>query len=254
MVHTYVSPKEIVGSVPYDPVHIPIAHPIHVDGMVMRTSKRWFRSWPSKREVRNVPYVGASGKFSMFKLATWYCHPEQLVASLTSTVYQRLLKIWGKRKRKVKDIQRRDKLQLLQVAAMYTVTHSDYFLDRALALLTKRKPLRGLLVSFTRKLDDKFWFVYSQVCFQTYWLTFQSLGISDKSRIKEVYENFMSSDSLSHKHSSIVEAFETASDVTRLTKFRESPFVKVVNIRGPPKGILALFTTWSEPPSDSEES
>jgi hypothetical protein len=191
----------------------------------------------------------------MFKLATWYCHPEQLVASLTATVYQRLLKVWGKRKRKVKDIQRRDKQQLLNVAAMYTVTHSDYFLDRALALLTKRRPLRGLLDSFTRKLDDKFWFVYSQVCFQTYWLTFQSLGISDKSRNREVYKNFMSSDSISYKHSSILEAFEIASDVTRLTKFRDTPFVKVKKVRDTPlQSALASFFAWSEPPSDSEES
>lgn len=220
----------------------------------MRTSARWFRRWSSKRRINAIPYVTSCGKFSMFKLATWYSYPEQVVASLTSTVYQRLLKIWGKRKRKVKDISSRDKQQLLQVAALYTVSHSDYFFDRALALLTKSKQLRSLIDSFVRKLDDKFWFVYSQVCYQTYWLTFQSLGISDKSRSIEAYNTFMSEDSEEYKLDSIREAFEIASDVTQLTRFRRTPFVKVRKERAARKDDLAFFFNWSEPHSDSEES
>jgi len=184
----------------------------------------------------------------MFKLATWYCYPEQAVASLTSTVYQRLLKVWVKRRKRVVDVQSRDKALLLKVAAMYTVTHSDYFLDRALATLTKRRTVQGLLDSFTRKLDDKFWFVYSQVCFQTNWLTFQSLGISDKSRSKDAYDTFMSEDIGARKRQSIKEAFEVASDVTQLTKFRARKYDKLPKTRQQVKDpLLALFETLSEP-------
>jgi len=220
--------------------------------MAVRTSTRWFRHWPSKRRPISLPYVGRSGKFSMFKLATWYCYPEQAVASLTSTVYQRLLKIWLKRRRRVVDIRSRDKQLLLRVAAMYTVTHSDYFLDRVLATLTKRRTVQGLLESFTRKLDDKFWFVYSQVCYQTHWLTFQSSRISDKSRSRDAYKSFMSNDIRSYKRETIAEAFEVASDVTRLTRFRSTPYVKVKKVCLVPRSKLAFFFDGSEPSSDSD--
>lgn len=200
-----------------------------------------------------IPYVGKSGKFTMHRLVTWYCFPEQAVASLTSTVYTRLLKIWRGRKKRFRDIRRLDHQLLLKVAALYTVTHSDYILDRALACLHRPGPLSGVLRYFVRKLDDKFWFVYRQVCLQTNWLTFQSLGISDKSS-RAVLRDFMSYDSKKYRNSVIREAFETASDVTVLTKFRTTPYVQDLKLRGNKATsdpvILAFFNDWSDPDSD----
>jgi hypothetical protein len=61
-----------------------------------------------------------SGKFSTARLLTWDCYPEQLIASLSSTVYTRLLKIWRKRKERYRDIKALDRELLFQVAALYT--------------------------------------------------------------------------------------------------------------------------------------
>jgi len=216
--------------------------------MNLRTSIRWFRHWSSSRSYINVPYVTKCGKFSIFRLITWHAYPEQVVASLTSTVFARLLKIWLKRKRRFVDVKGRTKDLLLKVAALYTVTHSDYFLDRALAVLHRQKALQGLVDSYVRKLDDKFWFVYSQVCYQTYWLTFRSLGISDKLSGK-AYSDFMSSDTDRYKRYEIREAFKTASDTSCRTKFRRTPYVPVKKLRVTQKDDLAFFFNWSDPSS-----
>jgi hypothetical protein len=192
--------------------------------------------------------VTQSGKFSAHELLTWDCYPEQLIASLTSTVYTRILKIWQKRKRRYRDMKPRDKKQLFQVAAFYAVSHSDYFLDRALAVLHRPKPLAKLVSCFVRKLDDKYWFVYRQICNQIYWLTFQSLEISDKSS-RTVLKNFMSNDIEFYRNKVIAGGFETASDVTRLTKFRSTQYVPVPKLRDRIKDpiVLAFFDDWSEP-------
>jgi hypothetical protein len=216
--------------------------------MVTRTSLRWFRGWDSVRKPRQVPYVTQSGKFSAYELATWDCYPEQLIASLTSTVYTRILKIWMKRKLRYRDMKVQDKKLLLRVAALYVVNHSDYFMDRALAVLHRPAPLAKLVSCFVSKLDDKYWFVYRQVCLQTYWLTFQSLEISDKSSGK-VLKNFMSNDIEFYRNRVIYGAFETASDVTRRIEFRKTKYVPVPKLRDRIKDpiVLAFFDDWSEP-------
>lgn len=239
--------KKMDDSTPYQSHAVHELHPYHVAGMVTRTSTRWFRHWTSERKYRSVPYVTETGKFSAQELITWNCYPEQLLASLTSTVYTRLLKIWMKRKQRFRDIRRKDKNLLFKVAAYYATTHSDYFLDRALACLHKPGPLSSLVVCFVRKLDDKFWFVYSQICNQIYWLTFQSLGISDKSR-KDFRESFMLSSTKGERIKSLRECFETASCVTARIKFRDTPYVHEPKIRD--REVLAFFSYMSEPELD----
>jgi hypothetical protein len=228
-------------------------HPYRVGGMVTRTSTRWFRHWPSERRYRSVPYVTETGKFSSLELVTWNCYPEQLVASLTSTVYTRLLKIWMKRKQRFRDIKWSDKKILFKVAALYVTTHSDYFLDRALALLHRPGPLNSIVNCFVRKLDDKFWFVYSQICNQIYWLTFQSLGISDKSR-KDFCESLMPEGTQEARNNSVKSSFETASCCNNRIMFRKTPYVRVSKLRDRIKDpiVLAFFEDWSEPELDSD--
>jgi hypothetical protein len=236
------------------PYHVYELHPYHLSGMVTRTSTRWFRHWRSERRVRSVPYVTECGKFSAHELLTWYAYPEQVVASLTSTVYTRLLKIWLKRKRRFRDIKPKDRELLLKVAAVYVTSHSDYFMDRALACLHRPGPLSSLVTCFVRKLDDKFWFVYSQICYQINWLTFQSLGISDKSRKQKdsSLNTFMSNDSKVFRDDVIRSAFETASNDLHWIKFRKTPYVPVPKLRDriTDKSVLAFFEDWSEPELD----
>jgi hypothetical protein len=181
-------------------------------------------------------------------LVTWDCYAEQLIASNTSTIYTRILKIWKKRKQQFRDVKKRDKKILLQVAALYAINHSDYFMDRALAVLHRPKVLAKVVSFFVRKLDDKFWFVYRQVCLQTHWLTFQSHEISDKSS-KRVYRHFMSEDIDWWKNRVLIGAFETASDDRRQIRFRETQYEQFQSLRDRISDplVLAFFEDWSEP-------
>jgi hypothetical protein len=151
--------------------------------MVVKSGCRWFRNLPaSRREEIVIPYVMGNGKFSVHALATWYCYPEQAIASVTATVYQRLLKLFQRRKRNLRDTRQRDKNFILKIAVVYTITHSDYFLDRMLALLGRSRAVAGVFRYYLRRLGDKLWFVYRQVCLHTYWLTNRSVRTSDKPR------------------------------------------------------------------------
>jgi hypothetical protein len=241
------------SATPYNSKAVSELHPYRIDGMVTRTSLRWFRHWPSERRNRSVPYITETGKFSACELATWNCYPEQLLASNTSTIYTRLLKMWMKRKQRFRNIGSRDKKLLLQVAAFYATSHSDYFMDRALACLHKPGPLSRMLTYFVRRLDDKYWFVYRQICYQIHWLTFQSLGISDKSS-KKLLKSFMSSDIKEFRNDVIKGSFETASNDCSWIEFRKTKYVPVPKLRDRIKDpiVLAFFEDWSEPELDSD--
>jgi hypothetical protein len=141
-------------------------------------------------------------------------------------------------------MKRRDRQLLFKVAALYTVTHSDYFLDRALACLTRPRPLARIVQYFVRKLDDKFWFVYRQICLQINWLTFQSLGISDKSS-NELLRSFMVATPKKERNEMIITAFETASDVKVLSKFRTTRYVHEKKNHSLEKALVDFFD-WSE--------
>lgn len=186
--HTYIGPRKRTGvetfGEPYEPIYVRSTHPLGVPGMVVKSSCRWFRNLPaSRREEIVIPYVMNTGKFSVHALATWRCFPEQAIASVTATVYQRLLKLFQKRKRNLRDTRQQDRNFILKIAVVYTITHSDYFLDRMLALLGRSKAVKGVFRYFLCRLGDKLWFVYRQVCLHTYWLTNRSLGTRDKPRM-----------------------------------------------------------------------
>jgi hypothetical protein len=160
--------------------------------MSLKTSTRWFRGWISlsKAEPIKIPFILPSGKISTRRLATWTCFPEQAVASVASTVYHRLLKILRKRvtERRIKP---KDYSVCFRIAVYYSITHSDYFLDRALALLGRSRKVAKVISCYLSKLSDKLWFVYRQVCLQTSWLTSRSKWISDKLRVKEISRDLL---------------------------------------------------------------
>jgi hypothetical protein len=154
-----------------------------------------------------------------------------------------------KRKRDLRDLKRLDHHRLMRIAALYVTTHSDYFMDRAIALLGRRDGvLDKVILNFVRKLDDKYWFVYRQVCLQTNWLTFRSLETRDKSS-KVYLKRFMTEDIKRVRNKTIESAFETASNVDHWIKFRKTPYVQGSKLRDRIKDpiVLAFFDDWSEP-------
>jgi hypothetical protein len=73
-----------------------------------------------------------------------------------------------------------------RIAIYYSITHSDYFLDRALALLGRSRKVAKVVSCYISKLSDKLWFVYRQTCLQVLWLTSRSKWISDKLNVREI--------------------------------------------------------------------
>lgn len=140
----------------------------------MRTSMRWFDVKTSKRVFTPIPFVSKSGKFSVNTLCYWTAYPEQIVATLSSTVLSRLKKIIARR---FSWRYCKENLRLLaKISFLYTVTHSDYLMDRFLGIL-KRKANTGLAHRFlyhsTCKLGEDDRFVYNQLCNMSLWLSFR---------------------------------------------------------------------------------
>jgi len=142
---------------------------------VSRTSYRWFDCQLSQRVFTPIPFVNRSGKFSINTLCFWTAYPEQIVASLCSTVYQRLLRIIANRFTWKYAVGNRQ--LLLKISALYTVTHHDSMVDRFLGILRKQDNLgvaHRLLYHYTCKLGAHTRFVYNQLTSLSLWLTFRS--------------------------------------------------------------------------------
>lgn len=162
------------GAVPHTPPKYKAPHP-PLEGMVSRTSYRWFDCQISKRVFTPIPFVNRSGKFSINTLCFWTAYPEQIVASLCSTVYNRLLRIIANRFTWRYAVGNRQ--LLLKISALYTVTHHDSMLDRFLGILRKEKGIgaaQRLCYHYTCKLGAHTRFVYNQLTSLSLWLTFRS--------------------------------------------------------------------------------
>jgi hypothetical protein len=168
---------------PHFPMYVRSVHPNHgiCPGMEYRSSLRWFPVDSSKRSVYQIPFISKSGKFSASTLCFWRAYPEQVIMSIISTVYQRLLKILLKRFTYV-DRGYRD--CLIKISAIYTINKNDFVLDRFLGMARKGTPKRSVrnFVHYCAiQLDDDKRFVYSQALRRADWLKFQAKGPGDKS-------------------------------------------------------------------------
>jgi hypothetical protein len=242
---------------PYEPYSVRTSHPIFVRGLYVRSSYRWFRRYVTPRRSWHwIPYITGAGKISCHRLISWYCTDEQALASVIATVYQRLLKLL--RKRLNRYTRARDLRTLFGISAYYAITHSDYFLDRALALLGRRQVvLEHLLEKFVCTLDDSLWFVYRQVCLQTYWLTFRSLRTRDKSR--NAYSGERNSFLFPRDQDRAVFEEVWREGFTRATRFietcshyRPDPFVK--HHISSALGRKSLYDSFSRTPSELTDS
>jgi len=149
----------------------------------VRYSTRWIHNYNEncKMEI-GLPYINNWGGMSPTNVAIWRCHPLQAIASITSTVYSRLLKIMIKRHNP--RFAFKLSTEILKVAAMYTITKDKFVLDRFLGIYRKvhsSGPIQRILTKLVRRLDVDQRFVYSQVCSQTHWLTHRSERPCDKS-------------------------------------------------------------------------
>jgi len=179
-----ITNKESLGSSPYNPVRFNYRPGRRLTGMKLKTSTRWIHDFSTAccRDFE-VPYIDKGGKDSIFPLARWNCHPMQLVGSLASTKFSRIMRILRQRFT-WKDAKAYRELAL-SVAIVSVITQSNWILDRFLGIsrdLKKKKILKTFVLGCVRRLDDIQRFVYSQAFDQAYWLTSRSERPRDKSK------------------------------------------------------------------------
>jgi hypothetical protein len=161
--------------------------PSNYDGIVVRGSKRWATPNQIIQPGYKFPYLNKNGQFTGSTLVSFRCSAPQYIATLVATLYRRIetrALVHNKRSEVVK----RKKL-LLQAAYYYAVSKNAWFFDRLMALSRNlerhHKSIHHLVRNFTSKLDENKRFVYSQVSFQTNWLTSRALTRPrDKSTFK----------------------------------------------------------------------
>jgi hypothetical protein len=166
--------KESSKPVPYFPIHVRDEHPRFIPGMVARTSTRWFDVKSSKKAFTPIPFVHVSGHLSGSTLCFWTAYPQQIVASLTATVYQRLLRLISRRHSYKYAKSCRE--TLFKVSAYYVATRDDGFLNRVLGIFRKRsrRAVHNLYTFAFSNLGEDLRFVISQSCTQFLWLSFRS--------------------------------------------------------------------------------
>jgi len=161
-----------------------VTHP----GFWYRNSSSWTGVRNEKSRLYNLPCITNLGFISNCTVYKWNCKPSQIVATLVSTVYHRLMKLM-KRRHKHKAFKLSH--QVLRCAVYYVFTKNDYFLNRVLGITRvtpwkSKSRLRKLLSLVEAKLDENTRFVLRQVCFQADWLKFRAERPRDKSNIRFV--------------------------------------------------------------------
>jgi len=160
-------------------------HPVVRPGVECRSSVGWFDSSLSRRRFQAVPFVCKSGKLSLHTLFVWKAYPEQVIFSLISTVYFRLLSIL--RKRFGFNLRSRLMNCAFKISIAYVLTRHNWLIDRFLGMSRKGSSIKTIEkhVHFcVCELDENKRFVYSQAYFQANWLKFQVFRPRDKSSEK----------------------------------------------------------------------
>lgn len=117
----------------------------------------------------------------------WNSYPSQVVTTLCSTVYHRLMNValrhYGKKAFMLEN-------SLMKFSAYYVFTLNDYLFDRILATMRSlgisrfKKLSNKMVVCFASKLDDNTRFVLRQVWKQTDWLKSRVERPRDKSTMR----------------------------------------------------------------------
>jgi len=185
------------GCVPYFPIHVRESHPRYLPGLYPRTSVRWFETEGFQQSFTPIPFIGVSGKMSASTACFWTAYPQQIVATLTATVYQRLLRLV--RRRHGYKYSQGCRETCFKAALYYTTTRDDWFLDRFLGIFKRRnrRAAHNLFTLVFSNLDENFRFVISQASKQASWLSFRCRAVvnpqyerRDKSGIKDTDSDF----------------------------------------------------------------
>jgi hypothetical protein len=200
--------------------------PIQFPGMEFRTSLGWFDASCSRKKFQSIPFISFSGKFSIHTLGVWKAYPQQVIFSLISTVYFRLLRIL--RKRFGFRLGRRIMNAAFKIAVVYTITRDNWIIDRFLGMARKGTPIKVVenhIHFCVSELDENKRFVYSQAYYQANWLKFQVFRPRDKSSDKVEIGSHLrnlgySSPSQLNDDVLISEAFLRSSDLWEVTRIR----------------------------------
>jgi len=183
----FVSEGDAPNTVPFVPKKYVDDDPKKVISYKLRKSVRWITNYnPACKRVIGLPYIDNVGRITSSIVTYWRCHPLQAIASITSTVYHRLLKVMiGRHKTRYAFKIRQ---AMLEVSAMYSITNDISILNRFYGIHRKAcsmGPIKRILRKKICKLDADQRFVLRQVCSQTNWLTFRSERPTVKSRMSE---------------------------------------------------------------------
>jgi len=163
-----------------------------VKAVNIRESKKWATDQEFVRAPAGLPLLDEVGKYTGSVSYIVDIHPAAYIGSVVSTVYTRLRAFTRRHNKSERNFDNKWKNLLLRASAYYALTKNSYFWDRVLACVrhrTNRRRISGMIHYFSHKLDDYKWFLYSQCCLQTNWLTFRANRPRDKSSLERSFKH-----------------------------------------------------------------
>lgn len=123
---------------------------------------------------------------------------------------------------------------LRKVAALYSITHDDWLLDRFLGMTRKgrasQKSIHGFLKYSASRMDDTHRFVYGQLLLQRRWLEFHGKAPCDKSKVGFIPEHVLNL----FKNEPITKIIRAKVDFDSLAKVDQNPLGAIKSLKSPP--------------------
>lgn len=150
-----------------------------------RESQRWCKEYGrfTRKAVRSIPFITREGFISSNSISYWECTATQWVATVSATVYQRIVGRWsrwtvdGDRVMPNRDL-------ALRIAVLYTLTMDSNRLTRVIECAKRNEDAcRRMVYHWSRKVDAPIGFWYGQLCSTGTgsWLQHRALRARDKS-------------------------------------------------------------------------
>jgi len=156
-----------------------------IRGAKIRNSKRWIAGISQPVTAMDFPFIDRLGRFTGSTLFKWSCDPRSFVASVVSTILNRLIN----RARYYNDwrLVESNSNRLVRAAFYYAISKNSYFWDRILFFVKNLKENGKLIQTFVSRhilrTDAHKRFVYGHACNQAQWLLFRAERPRDKSAI-----------------------------------------------------------------------
>lgn len=156
-----------------------------IRGAKIRNSKRWISGISQPVTAMDFPFIDRLGRYTGSTLFKWSCDPRSFVASVVSTILNRLIN----RARHYNDMRLVDcnSARLVRAAFYYAISKNSYFWDRILFFVKNLKENGKLIQTFVSRhilrTDAHKRFVYGHACNQAQWLLFRAERPRDKSAI-----------------------------------------------------------------------